>query len=149
MQKFPVTLSIFVPTMKIIANEVKPCCATANAHRAKSLFWMKLLREWFNDSFIKTMVYFLNESMFLNDSVDWIIQWLIHYEESFVLFLNESQFLTNHLNRVMRNRLPHSVKQVSPLPVQAFAYASLNMKLFSSICLQVDTKIIIANVHDI
>ncbi len=39
---------------------------------------MNQLHELFNDSLIKTVTQFLDESAFLNESVELIIQWFIH-----------------------------------------------------------------------
>ncbi len=42
-------------------------------------FWTNLLSEWFNDSLRNTLlVSLLDESVFLNESLEWMIQWLTH-----------------------------------------------------------------------
>ncbi len=42
-------------------------------------FWTNLLNEWFNDSLINTsLVSLLDESVVLNESLEWMIQWLTH-----------------------------------------------------------------------
>ncbi len=42
-------------------------------------FWTNLLSEWFNDSLINTsLVSLLDESAVLNESLEWMIQWLTH-----------------------------------------------------------------------
>lgn len=38
-----------------------------------------VLNEWLNDSFVKTVTCkFINESAFLNESLEWMTQWLTH-----------------------------------------------------------------------
>ncbi len=36
--------------------------------------WVNHLSEWFSESLMKTVILFLNELMFLNETVEWIVQ---------------------------------------------------------------------------
>ncbi len=92
-------------------------------------FWTNLLNEWFNDSLINTsLVSLLDESVFLNESLEWMIQWLTH--KYFTCFITGwiSVFWTNLLNEWFSDSLINT-SLVSLLDESVFLNESLELMI--------------------
>ncbi len=62
--------------------------------------WMNLLNEWFNDSLKILLDSLLDESVFLNESLEWMIKWLT--QDLLVSLLDELVFLNESLEWMIK-----------------------------------------------